>query len=504
MKKTKWFEYLTPLFLAIFPILSLALENVEFITFNSILRALLISIITTAIFYIIFYLILRDPIKSGILSGSLSFLLLTYGHAYLFLETRFGEGFNHRYLLGIVAAIFILAGALFIFRVKSAKELNSIILIGVSVIVGYLLISFGVYRYRGYRSEILSEQSSDSFTSNLSEEDISNLPDIYLILLDGHTRSDVLRDVYDYDNSEFIDQLEDLGFWVADCSHSNYPATNFSTGSMFEMDYMHNVYEDYDGLVFPPLNSSAVFRILDDHHYTTVTFKNFVFEHFNIKDDIRYAREDSLFGSITEFEKMMVDTSILRILIDMEGVFPESWVRPFDDSLYLTHYRDTLYALDTLPTLTEMDERIFVYAHLLVTHDPYVFMPDGSFSASKSITPTDYRNSVEFIDNTLPGIVDEIINKSETPPIIIIMGDHGAPIKGRPLRERIAILFAIYLQGEEPEGVYDDMTPVNAFRLIFNDLFDADFELIEDLSYDIWTSSELGNIHDYIAPYCNP
>ena len=40
-------------------------------------------------------------------------------------------------------------------------------------------------------------------TSELSAENIANLPDIYLILLDGHTRSDVLEDVYGLDNSDF-------------------------------------------------------------------------------------------------------------------------------------------------------------------------------------------------------------------------------------------------------------------------------------------------------------
>ncbi len=215
----------------------------------------------------------------------------------------------------------------------------------------YLLISIGIYQYRVYHTQAADEANED-VGSTLSEAEIANLPDIYLILVDGHARSDVLRDVYGYDNTDFTNQLEDLGFWVADCSTSNYPGTYFSTASMFGMDYLHHIYTD-GTLVFPPLNESTVFQTLQDHNYQTVTFENFVFEHFNINNDLRYAREATLTGSISEFEKLVVDTSILRILIDMDGVFPESWVRPFDDNLYLRHYRDTLYALDTLPTLPD-------------------------------------------------------------------------------------------------------------------------------------------------------
>jgi len=504
VKKTAWYEYLTPLFLAIFPILSLALENIEFIHLSSLFRSLFISVLTASIFYLLLSLILKDKSKSGILAGLFIFMLLTYGNVYLFLEGQFGEAVDHRYLLGIYAILFILVGAFIIFKVQNARDFNLAIFTGGLVIVVYLLISIGFYEYKVYRSEVSSQESSDPFTSNLSKEDISDLPDIYLILLDGHTRSDVLREDYDYDNSQFIEQLKDFGFWVADCSNSNYPATNFSTVALFEMDYIHNVYEDYEDLVFPPLNNTSVFRILGDHNYSTVTFNNFVFEHFNLKEDIRFAKENHQFGSINEFEKMVVDTSILRILIDMEEIFPDSWVRPFSDNFYLTHYRDTIYALETLPTLPEMEERLFVFAHLLVTHDPFVFMPDGSFNTSEKRTKANYRYSVEFIDNALPDIVEEIINQSEEPPIIIIMGDHGATTKGNPIDKRVSILFAVYLQGEEPEGFYDEITPVNVFRLIFNDLFNANFELIEDQSYEIWDTSELGNIEEQITTSCNP
>jgi hypothetical protein len=506
VKKSTWFEHLTPFLFAIFPILSLALENIEFIKFSAVLRSLFYSIFVALILYIFLTLILKDYRKSGILAGLLVLILLTYGNIYLFLEERIGEPFDHRYLLGILAVLYILVGSFMIFGVKNAKDLNMAIFFGGLAMVLYLLISIGNYEYKVYRSGVLSEGSSDLITSSLADENTTSLPNIYLILLDGHTRSDVLRDNYGYDNSEFGNQLEELGFWVAKCSHSNYPATQLSLAALFEMDYPHHVYQDYDNLVFPPLNNTAVFQILSNYNYSTVTFNNFVFEHFNIKDDIRFTKEDNLFGSINEFEKELVDTSILRVLVDMEGVFPDSWVRPFEDNFYLTHYRDTLYALETLPKLPEMGERLFVFAHLLVTHDPFVFMPDGSFSTSKDFTAADYINSVEFIDTALPGIVEEIIRKSEQPPIIIVMGDHGPTVKGTPIEDRMKNLFAIYLQGAEPEAeaFYNEISPVNVFRLIFNYMFNTNFELLDEKSYEIWNPSDLGNLSHRVFPSCDP
>ena len=111
---------------------------------------------------------------------------------------------------------------------------------------------------------------------------------------------------------------------------------------------------------------------------------------------------------------------------------------------------------------------------------------------------------MEYTDEVLPGIIEAIIANSEVPPVIIVMGDHGAPIKSTPIEERLSILFAIYLQGEKPAGFYNHITPVNAFRMVFNYLFDADLDLIEDTSYDIWNKANLGEIDEPVSVQCSP
>ncbi|MBG0770370.1 MAG: sulfatase-like hydrolase/transferase [Anaerolineaceae bacterium] len=508
MNKAKWYEYLTPVLLAVFPILSLAQNNIDFVNIPALYRPLIITLGVTAVFYLLYFLILKDPIKAGLLAGILAFLLLFYGNLYLLLQARLSITVDHRWLLPAVFAFYLAVAGLIIFKVRDPRGLNSAVELGVLAIIGYLAVSIGIYEYKVYHTQASLEEDNAPLASELSAESIANLPDIYLILVDGHTRSDVLEEVYGLDNSDFIQDLEDMGFWVADCSTSNYPITYLSTASMFGLDYLHHLYEDSDHLVLPPLDESTVFQVLSDHAYQTITFQNFVFAHFNINNDIRYARESTFTGSITEFERLIVDTSILRILIDMEGVFPDSWVYPFDDNLYLRHYRDTLFALNTLPTLPELEMagNKFVYAHLLVTHDPFVFHADGTFNDTRFITPEEYIESVEYIDAALPHILEEIIAKSDKPPIIIVMGDHGAVVKGRPIEERFENLFAIYIPGTDPvdAGFYDGISLVNVFRLLFNDLFNADYAVLGDRSYDVWQTNDLADIDKVVKTYCSP
>ena len=504
MKKVKWYEVLTPLLLAIFPILSLAQGNIDFVKINALYRPLLITLVVAVAFFLIWLLILRDAIRAGLLAGGLAFILLSYGNFYLLLTERAGMAVDHRWLLPVVAVVYAL-WVLLVIRIRDARPLNSAISLGVVAIIAYLTISIGIYEYQVAHTQARTGEGGNPLDGAHTAESLADLPDIYLILLDGHTRSDVLRDVYGLDNSDFTGKLEDLGFWVADCSTSNYPSTYFTTASMFGLDYLHHLYED-GTLVFPALNESAAFQTLADHDYQTITFQNFVFEHFNINDDLRFAREATFTGSITEFERLVVDTSVLRVLVDMEGVFPEAWVYPFDDNLYLRHYRDTLFALDTLPTLPLLPGNKFVYAHLLVTHDPFVFQADGSFNDTRRIDGEAYTQSVEFIDSVLPDIMAEIIDKSDRPPVIIVMGDHGAIVKGRPIEERFANLFAIYMQGQDPTdaGFYENLSLVNVLRLLFNDLFDTDYALLDDRSYEIWNNADLADINALVNPTCKP
>ncbi len=69
---------------------------------------------------------------------------------------------------------------------------------------------------------------------------------------------------------------------------------------------------------------------------------------------------------------------------------------------------------------------------------------------------------------------------SRTPPIIILQGDHGY---GRHARDKVSILNAYYFPGGGDEVLYETITPVNNFRLVFDLYFGGQFGLLEDVSY---------------------
>src|SRR5690606_713723 len=63
-------------------------------------------------------------------------------------------------------------------------------------------------------------------------------PDIYLLVLDGYPRTDVLFELFGYDNQPFLDELRSAGFDVGLNATSSYSITHFSLASVLNMNYV--------------------------------------------------------------------------------------------------------------------------------------------------------------------------------------------------------------------------------------------------------------------------
>ena len=113
-----------------------------------------------------------------------------------------------------------------------------------------------------------------------------------------------------------------------------------------------------------------------------------------------------------------------------------------------------------------------------------------------SFLPTRLTCSTGTVNQKVEVMVDEILAQSKEPPIIIFQADHGPastfeePDGGgwespttEMLRERMQILNAYYLPSGGDRLLYDSITPVNTFRVIFNSYFNATFELVDDGIY---------------------
>ncbi len=109
-----------------------------------------------------------------------------------------------------------------------------------------------------------------------------------------------------------------------------------------------------------------------------------------------------------------------------------------------------------------------------------------------------YLEQLQATNSMLEEPIDRLLADSEPSPIIILQADEGprrevdiiadpswsiATASDEELREKMRVLNAYRLPGIDHDALYQNISPVNSFRLLFNLYFGADFEMLPDRSY---------------------
>jgi hypothetical protein len=482
-----------PFLLAIYPVLALLAHNLREVSAWVAVRPMLISLAGSGLLFGVLMLAVRDVRRAALVSSLGVALFFAYGHVYNFLAVHPILGFSlgrNRYLAPIFLVVLI-AGIWLILRQKRYLAEITQLVNGMAVVLLCMpLLQMGGYAIRQANSSNQMQAQADE--NSLIHPGEAGTPDVYYIILDMYTRQDVLQEKFGLDTSAFINELQQLGFTVADCSNANYPSTNVSLASSLNMSYLQDIAADLpagatvDTAMRELLHHNQVRRLLEQAGYRTVSFAT-GYDWIDWKDASEYLEPSSgrLTQSLRPFEAMLIQSTAVSILLDAQTRFMPGLAKQVANPNQ-EHVRYETFLLEKLGNLASMPGPKFVYAHILIPHGPFVFNADGSLVPDPSYYESGdeeryiegYRNQVEYINQRLLEIIPRLLKESKQPPIIIIQGDHG------PKEARFPILNAYYLPGGA-NGLYPTISPVNSFRLVFDQFFGAKFALLPDQSYQV-------------------
>lgn len=481
---------------------------------SAIIFPIFISIICTSSLWLILSLILSDGSKTAALVSFFVLLFFSYGHFYGLIKLQLKNLLLNTFGKGLIAPekaflifwgiIFILGTWFILIKVRRvSKQFTSLLNITAIFLIIIPIFEIGTYEVRAgtIQPKLDYETTSETARGGWGKE--TTPPDIYYIILDAYGRADILEEVYHHENDQLLNYLTEKGFYIAGKSRANYDQTALSLASSLNMQYLDDLATEAGtgskdrNVLKERISNNKVVRFLKRQGYRFLAFSSGYslteMENADIYLEYRW--------SFDEFQNGLIATTALPILLQTLG--------PSAD--LLEQYRERiLYIFNMLPKVPEYKSPIFAFVHLTIPHPPFVFGPNGekltreqmklkggkdgshivkSLSDQRAYIK-EYRDQLIFSNKRVKNTIDAILAKSRQKPIIILQSDHGPgaffnfeSVDDSYLDERFSILNSYYLPNVGSKFLYQEITPVNSFRVIFNNYFATKYKHLPNKSY---------------------
>lgn len=479
-------------FFAAFPIIFLYSYNIEETNISITFKPLILVLAGVAVFLFFGKLVFKSWLKSGILMSLGVLIFFSHGHIHNLIGAlkyqiwKFDVGTDD-VLFGIWAILGTAAFVLLLRTKRDLKKLTGILNFVSLALVLYLLVTSLPHEVGRLFS---SPDSNEPNTIQATGKGIGYQPDIYYIILDRYDASKTLKENYGFDNSPFTGFLKEKGFYVAEDSFSNYPRTYLSLATSLNMAYLE---PPLIGGPAPLISDQALAKFLKSQGYRYLHIGSWTnATRTSPLADVNYV-DTELSLNVDEFTLRLIETTVISPVM-------RRFSFGSNISDYHTYHRTrALHQFDRIIDISKTQASPkFVFAHILLPHDPYVFGPDCEQEDPVGSKIEMYLSNLSCANKLVKKTVETILNNSTQPPIIVIQGDEGhfamkfpfssasgyQQADSRTLQERARILNVYYLPGVDAGKVlYPSITPVNSFRVILNLYFGANLELLSDRSY---------------------
>jgi hypothetical protein len=490
---------LHPILFAAAPVLALYTSNLRETTFSGVAATLAGMLVAAAALLALIAVVLRKLGPRAALLASIVLIAMVY-HEDLYARLD-------RLLIGALpggaSMPFALAVAGFLILVTALTRLDLTLPNAVLNGIAFVLCVTPVWKAVSYEWDVHSLGQTSASTPHATSSApgqavaapiVAAAPDIYYLIFDRYGSEHTLARIYGFDNRPFLDKLRAKGFYVASNSHSNYPKTAPSLASSLHMDYLDFLRDD-------PLAKRnewhPIYDMLQEHKVGTfLKSKGYRFMQVGgwwaPMQNNPSADENHDFG-FSEFGWLFLRRTMLPKIV--EAVAPgTNLARRLDwDNAQCQRVPQQFEAIKAIG---ERPEATFTVAHILVPHEPYVFdskgrcMPLGEVGSRGQIQG--YVGQLLYANSRIEETVESLLSRPDK-PIIILQADEGPYPEPYRLTNRswviatagqlamkTGILNAYYFPDGDYSALYDTITPVNTFRVLFDKYFGTSLGLLPD------------------------
>ena len=336
------------------------------------------------------------------------------------------------------------------------------------------------------------------------------LRNVYLFVLDGYPRYDLLETTTGYKNENFYQELKGLNGHIVKNSFSNYNGTLNSIASFLNLNY------NFKNDLSSELSDTSFLRALISNNYFFYFLKGIGYEinfinngyfipssiadrNFDIfqKQGLQEIRDKEYrkgligidhranFESIfSRFAHRLLYTNLERLIKYKDNIFKHQ-----DDSERELEHYDSVHRLnETLnfnQRIKSSEKPALYYVHIMSPHGPTKVTEDGSeLQSTWKPTPNQFLGELKYLNKRMVETIKNIKEKDNDGHIIIV-SDHGSKLGSvwsenttEPYFENL-----IYVQTGNPEFselLGEKVSLVNLLRHYLNFYFDLKLEILKD------------------------
>lgn len=506
----KKLPYIHPFLFALYPVIFLYSQNIHEYPENTLFVPSLLVLCFTALVFFITKLIIKRLDSTALITSAFVMLFFSYGR---FIEATEKVAFsvgsvtitNTSIVLFSTILLFICIAFVIVRNKKNLVTLNKFCVVLAGILLFSPFFTIGQFEIKSGRIWSTKKEATVSTTKKVAP--VKNAPDIYYFIFDRYAGTKSLENEYNFDNSTFLHFLKGKGFYIAENATTNYPKTFLSLGSSLNMEYLDYITAQTNGgaspdesLVTPLIRNSKVLQFLKSKGYTIVNIgpKTWGPTSKNPYADVNFIIQKGTYPFVDTFTTGFLNTTLAAPVL--VNIFHD----PTDvskDPNNNEHRKIALFELYAVEQSIAIPGPKFVFAHILLPHDPFVFdkncNPISEMVVKQHEHVYNYLNQLVCTNKKISKLVNDILAKSKVPPVIILQSDEGPfpmnePIppkqgwgsaKDQSLREKFPILNAYYFPNTPRTFLYPSITPVNSFRVLLNNYFNTSLPLLPDKNY---------------------
>jgi Sulfatase len=354
-----------------------------------------------------------------------------------------------------------------------------------------ILIFIEIFILSGKISVYDKQHQLKSINGEFTLCDTCNKPDIYLIVADEYAGEKTLRDLYNFDNTAFLNQLKERKFQVIKNSISNYNITPISIASLLNINYTR-----YEGKDLSDISMRPIYNLIDTN--ILVPFFRFQgYEFINNSIFTVYGLPPLATQPFTPVNTRIIESQTLinRLMRDL-GYHLIEWnvlKRSKGDDYTVMHNNTEITKNIKEQVLYKTKKPRFSYSHLTMPHFPYYYNSHGQlYPASAVVEGTQWREKqyleyLQYTNKVLIDLLDFILQHSRKPPVIILISDHGFRHYSKKVHEEYDFynLNATFLPDQYVHKFPENMSNISYLRDLLNLLFNQHLTINKQNKYFI-------------------